>query len=51
VGASGACELICDTLAKHPSSVRLQIWCCSLVMSLSQLEKADPLGRPLHIWK
>ena len=36
---------------RHIDSPHFLTRCCSVVLALSELERADDDGQPLHIWK
>lgn len=51
IGSLGACELLCQVVLRAVENHHLLTRCCSLVLALSELQKVDADGRPLHIWK
>ena len=51
IGELGACELVARTVGDRAESAHFLTRCSSVVLALSELEKADADGHPLHIWK
>lgn len=51
IGALGACELVCKVAEKSIHNEHFLTRVCSVVLTLSELEKADESGQAMHIWK
>ena len=51
IGALGACELVCKVAEKSIHNEHFLTRVCSVVLTLSELEKTDESGQPMHIWK
>ena len=51
IGSLGACEMVCQVAMRAVENPHLLTRCCSFVLALSELQKFDTEGRPLHIWK
>jgi len=51
IGSLGACEMVCQVAMRAVDNAHLLTRCCSFVLALSELQKFDAYGRPLHIWR
>jgi len=51
IGSLGACEMVCQVAMRAVENPHLLTRCCSFVLALSELQKFDTEGRPLHIWR
>jgi hypothetical protein len=51
IGSLGACEMVSQVAMRAVENPHLLTRCCSLVLALSELQKFDADGRPLHVWK
>lgn len=51
IGALGVCELVVRAVERHAHSPHFVTRCCSVVVALSELERADEEGNHLYMWR
>ena len=51
IGSLGACEMVCQVTMRAVENPHLLTRCCAFVLALSELQKFDAYGQPLHIWR